>query len=180
MPDGSPILSPTPVFEFDSAGQTIRRWAVPSDVELGDVIEGVVGDELITAYPEVKANIHLRFRPNGTYRVTAQPPPALEPEQWIEVGESTWVRVKPDIGMSQHGGSVRGVAPGRWIPRGDPGWYVRLDTVAGLPTTAHAITLNQPPTPRRLACPQSLEGYECRGYVDGTRLRKLAHPFPSS
>jgi hypothetical protein len=84
MPDSTSILGTAPVIEFDSTGRIIRRWNIPRDVEFWlDVVEGAVGDELITAYRSLHANVHLRFRPDGSFRVSADPPPPLEPQKAV-------------------------------------------------------------------------------------------------
>ena len=164
-----------------STGRIIRRWNVPRDVEFWwDVVEGAVGDELITAYRSVRANVHLRFKPDGSYRVSAEPPPTLEPEKWVNAGGSTFVQVIPSgpIQPSQRAAGVPGVAPGHWIPTGDSGWYVRTDALPGLPTRARAMTLNQPPMARGIACPHSkeFEDMTCSSSPDEHGERRLAYP----
>lgn len=179
MPDKQSVLETSPVMELDSAGHTLHQWGIPLDVEFWDVVEGVAGDELITAYRSVRANVHLRFKPDGSFRVSAQPPPPLEPELWLEVADSAWLRVKPAEGnFSMHGPFTKDVPVGHWIPRGDSGWYVRTDTVPGMRTEAHVMALPQRPQPRLFECPHSaeFEGMFCRGFPGDHGIRRLAYP----
>lgn len=181
MPDKHSVLGTSPVIEFDSAGRSVRRWEIPRDVEFWYVVEGVVGDELITAYRTARANVYLRVKPDGRYRVTAEPPPPLEPELWLEVADSTWLRVKPADGFfSMHGPFTKEVPVGHWMPRSDSGWYVRTDTVPGMKTDAHVTTLPQPPQPRFIDCPRSaeFEGMSCSGFPGEHGIRRLAYPTP--
>ena len=181
IPDSASVLKSAPVLEFDRTGRIIRRWRVPRDVEYWDVVEGVEGDEVITAYAAVRADVHLRVATNGTFRITAAPPPALEAEVWIDAGDSTFVRVVPaDAQDSQHPVGVRGVEPGHWVPDSVPGWYKRTDTIAGLPMRARGFRLNQPPRKRGIVCPSSpeFEGMRCVLFPGGGAPRRIAFPIP--
>lgn len=182
MPDSLSVLHASPVYELNEEGSILRGWSIPQDVEFWTVVEGVVGDELITAYREVRANVHLYFRPDGTYRVSAGPPPPLAPLEWIDVGDSTWLQVLPGsvTGATRTARGGHGNNPGRWAPTGDPGWYVRLDTVPGLPVRAHAVTFDEPGAPLGTKCPETprFGGMLCAIFSSPGGKRILAYPVP--
>lgn len=182
MPDSTSALVTSTVYEFDEKGRVVREWAIPRDVEFWYVVEGVVGDELVTAYRTVSANVHLYFRPNGTYRVSADSPPTLERERWIEVGDSTWLLVNgAAIGERSRHADGHGLAdPGRWMASTDSGWYVRLDTVPGLPVRVRATSINEPAMPPSAPCPvgRRFEGLICSYFPTPGGRRRLGYPTP--
>lgn len=199
MPDSLSVLRSAPVFEFDARGKIIRQWAIPGDAGYWTVVEGVVGDELITGYRDIRRSVYLYFRSDRTYRVSANPPPPLDPPQWIEIADSTWLQVGPGFsnGAIRHTPSyyaaegaerMSGKAPrqeadtGHWVATADSGWYVRLDTVPGLPVRAHATTLGDRGTPQPIQCPMSpqFEGMLCAQFPAHGGKRLLAYPEPTT
>ena len=183
MPSSHPVLMDLPAFEFDSAGRILTRWPLPGESGFYEIVGGVVGDEIIVSYSAVKG-MWVRIRPNGAFAISADAPPPLEPEQWIEVAESTWVRVHPkDDGMFSTHPSGKPEPVGTWVPSGDSGWYVRTDSVPGQRSSARAVTrADWEPSPRNVMCPpwREFEGMVCRGFPDGGRERRIAYPMPCS
>ena len=183
MPSAHPILMELPAFEFDSAGRILTRWPLPGEAGFSEVVGGVVGDEIIVSYSVVKG-MSVRIRPNGDFVISADPPPPLEPEQWIEVAESTWVRVHPkDDGMFSTYPSGKPEPVGTWVASGDSGWYVGTDSVPGQRSLARAVTREGwEPSPRMVMCPASreFEGMVGRGFPEGGRERRIAYPMPCS
>ena len=183
MPSSHLILMELPAFEFDTAGEIVKRWPLPGESGFYEIVGGVVGDEIIISYSAVKG-MWVRIRPNGELGLSAAPPPPLEAEQWIEVAESTWVRVRPkDDGMFSRYSSGKPEPVGTWVPSGDSGWYVRTDSVPGQRSSARAVTrADWEPSPRNVMCPPSreFEGMVCRGFPDGGRERRIAYPMPCS
>jgi hypothetical protein len=179
FPQKDPVLSGSAVVELDSAGRTVRLWPVPNDVEYWDIVAGVSGEELVARYLDRK-DVYMRITPDGAYHLSARPPQALESEEWLEVADSVYLRVKPrdDYPYSMYPGTSRPGPVGTWVPRGDSGWYVRTDSVPGQRSTAHVVTLPHDPEPQFMACPASLEGLQCRIFPDGQRKRRLAYPTP--
>jgi hypothetical protein len=180
MPVGDALLSISPIIEYDSTGHVLRKWPLSSGVEFAEIVVGVSGDELVAELHEAPTGVFMRVKPNGEYHVSAEAPQSLPPEEWIALEDSTWVRVKPDMGMSMHSMFTRGVNPGTWTPRGDSGWYVRTDSGPQQGTVAHSITLPRQPNPPMPRCPPSKEfdGMLCRGFPDGARIRTIAVPAP--
>ncbi len=171
-------------FPFDSTGHVLRRWLVPRDVEFWDIVEGVTGDEVILAYQAVPQEVFLRFRPDGSYRVSAERPPPLDSAQWVDAGDSTYVMVVPSqpVQPYQYRSGARNVSPGHWIPAGDSGWYVRTDTVPGLPVRSRAVVLHQKPRAPDVTCPRPsvVQDYWCSSFPDGKRRRLIARPSPTT
>ncbi|HET9010476.1 MAG TPA: hypothetical protein VFN38_01615, partial [Gemmatimonadaceae bacterium] len=184
MPREHSVLDVAPVIEFDSTGRMLRRWPLPNDVEYWEMVAGVRGDELVTLYrPNGPEGVFLRVRPDGEYRVSAEPPQPLPPQAWIKVEDSVFLRVQPrDEGP--YYAYPNGASPaleGTWEPAGDSGWYVRTDSGPKRGTRARARTLdNREPSPRILACPAgaAFEGMLCRGFPDGATERRIAYPTP--
>lgn len=182
MPSSHPILMELPAFEFDAAGRILRRWPLPGESGFFEVVGGVVGDEIVISYGAVKG-MWARIKPNGEVVMSADAPPPLEAEQWIEVAESTWVRVRPkDEGTFSTYPSGKPEPVGTWVPSGDSGWYVRTDSVPGQHSRARAVTRDWEPSPRLVTCPRLMEfeGMVCRGFPDGGRERRIAYPMPCS
>jgi hypothetical protein len=179
FPGKHPVLDGSAVVEFDSTGRTVRRWPLPADLDYWELVAGVSGDELVATYLD-RNGVYMRIRPDGEYHLSARPPQALESEEWIEVADSVYLRVKPrDLSpYSMYPGTRRPEALGTWVPRGDSGWYVRTDSVPGERTTAHVVTLPHDPEPQFIACPVSLDGMQCRMFPDDQKKRRLAYPTP--
>ena len=183
MPTHHVVLDVSPVIEFDTAGRILRRWPLPNDIGYSEVVVGVHGDELVTTYrPQ---GVFLRVRPDGEYRISAEPPQALPPEQWIEVADSIYLRVRPkdDVDFYLYPVLARPEpAPGRWEPRGESGLYVRTDSGPKQGAVARAMTLDRSRTPRMVNCPESagFVGMNCRAFPDGAAERRLAYPIPES
>lgn len=183
MPSGHPVLMELPAFEFDSAGRILRRWPLPGESGFYEIVGGVVGDEIILSYSPVRG-MWARIKPNGDFMMSADRPPPLEPEQWIEVADSVWVRVRPkdDGTFSTYPSGVQPDPLGTWVPSGDSGWYVRTDSVPGRRSVARAVTKEWEPRPRLVTCPPSseFEGMVCRGFPEGGREHRIAYPMPCS
>jgi hypothetical protein len=184
MPRDHRVLASSPAIEFDSTGRLLRQWPLPSDVEFSEIVAGVSGEELIASYAKASSGVFMRIKPNGEYTISAQAPQPLGPEEWIEVAESTYVRVRPkdDGTFSTYPSGARPGPLGTWVPRGDSGWYVRTDSVAGGRSVARAVALPREPSPRMVSCPAapSFEGMICRGFPDGQQERRIAFPTPCS
>ena len=172
------LLSTSRVLEIDSAGRTLREWQLGSDADLWDPIVGVSGDELIASFGRGPRGVYMRVKPSGEYRISAEPPPALPPEEWIALADSNWVRVRPNDHMTMHSRFTHPVDAGRWEPMRDSAWYVRVDSGPGRGDTAHSIPEPHGRTPHFLACPASTEfqGMICRGFPDGGKERRIASP----
>lgn len=183
IPRDDRVLMALPAIELDTAGRTLRRWPLPGESGFFEIVSGVVGDEIIVSYAKARG-VYARIRPNGDFVMSAEPPPPLEREQWIEVAESTWVRVRPkdDGTFSTYPSGVRPEPVGTWVPRGDSGWYVRTDSVPGQRSVARAVTRRWEPSPRLVTCPESkeYEGMVCRGFPEGPREHRVAYPMPCS
>jgi len=176
-----PVFETLRAIEFDTAGGIVREWPLPGDAGFFELVRGVDGDELVAGYPNTQRSVFLRIRPDGAFRVSSVPPPPLAPEEWIEVAESTFVRVRPkDEGtFTVYAGSDReGV--GTWVPSGDSGWYVRSDSVPGRRSVARAVTRPWGPSPRLMSCPGGMtyEGMVCRGFPGVGREHRIAYPMP--
>jgi hypothetical protein len=186
VPLNHPVLGSDPVIELDTAGNILREWRVPNGSASPEAIVGVSGDEVIVRFSAPDSGVYLRYKPDGTYRVSAEPPTPLEPSLWIMVAESVYLRVHPkDDGPFTAGGSTVGRDdPGIWEPSGDSGWYKRVDSSGTGPRVARAVTRPWSDEPRMLRCPQTarVEGMICRGFPDGPtrRERRLAYPTPCS
>lgn len=197
MPESRSFLESSPVYEFDAQGKIIREWAIPVDVDYWRVVEGVAGDELITEFRGIDRNVFLYFKPDGSYRVSATPPSQDEPAQWIDVGDSTFLHVGGGLANEnvRHTASffnAQGVARmtgktppkevdvGKWVAGADSGWYVRLDTVPGLPVRAHVMTFDEPGTHPGAKCPEDkrTEGMICTSFPSPGGRRMLAYPTP--
>jgi hypothetical protein len=184
MPTTHAVLSVSEVAELDSAGRELRRWPLPRDVEFGEVVAGVHGDELVTAYQQRgREGIYLRVRPDGAFRVSAEPPQPFPLEKWIEVEDSVFLRVEPrdDGPFYTYPSGARPEPVGTWEPKGDSDLYVRTDSGPKRGTVARAVVRKDwSPGPRMLACPAggAYEGMICRGFPDGARERRIAAPAP--
>lgn len=182
IPRDHPILMALPAMEFDSAGRTLRRWPLPGETGFFQLVVGVVGEDLILSYPNATAGVFMRIKPDGGYAISAQPPPPLAREEWIEVADSTWLRVRPrDEGtFTRYPSGTRPEPVGTWVPSGDSGWYVRTDSVPGQRSRARATTLSGDPSPRMVMCPApaEFEGMICRGFPEGEREHRIAYPMP--
>jgi hypothetical protein len=95
MPLGHAVLMTLSAIELDSTGRTLRQWPLPGISGFHEIVKGVIGDELIASVPDMTDGVFLRIKPNGEYVVSAEPPPPLEREEWIEVADSVWLRVRP-------------------------------------------------------------------------------------
>jgi hypothetical protein len=183
MPVDRPVFHMLRAIEFDSLGTTLREWPLPGEAGFFELVQGVAGDELVASYPDANTPIFLRIRTDGSYTVSAESPPPLPPEEWVEAAESTWVRVRPrdDGTFTVYGGATR-ESMGTWVPRGDSGWYVRSDSVPGQRSVARAVTRPWDPRPRLVRCPASAEyeGMVCRGFPGVNREHRIAYPMPCS
>ena len=157
VPLSHPVLGSDPVIELDTAGNILREWRVPNGSASPEVIVGVSGDEVIVRFSPPDSGVYLRYKPDGTYRVSADPPTPFEQALWIMVAESVYLRVRPkDDGAFTAGGSKVGRDdPGTWEPSGDSGWYKRVDSSGTGPRFARAITQPWSDEPRMLRCPQT-------------------------
>lgn len=186
MPARHAVLDVSEVAELDSAGRELHRWPLPRDVEFGEVVAGVHGDELVTTYRlRGHDGIYLRVRPDGAFRVSAEPPQPFPPEKWIEVDDSVFLRVEPrdDTPFYTYPSGARPEPVGTWEPKGDSDLYVRTDSGPKRGTVARAVVRQDwSPGPRMLACPAggAYEGMICRGFRDGARERRIAAPIPCS
>lgn len=184
MPLGHPVLMTLRAIEFDSAGRTRRQWPLPGISGFYEIVAGVVGDELIASIPRMTEGVFLHIKPSGEYVVSAEPPPPLEREEWIEVADSVWLRVRPRGGgtMTRYASGLRPEPVGTWVPSGDSGWYVRTDSVPGQRSTARGVTLPGAPSPKMLACPETktYEGMVCRGFPGVGGEHQIAYPMPCS
>ena len=187
VPVRHPVLGVDPVIEFDSAGRIVREWPLPNGYASPENIAGVSGEELIVPFTPPDSGVNLRVKPNGDYRVSAEPPLPFETSLWIMVAESVYLRVRPkDDGTFTAGASgyMRDVEPGTWVPSGDSGWYARVDSSGAGPRYARAMTRPYGDGPRLVACPRTarFEGMICRGFPDGRdrHERRLAYPTPCS
>jgi hypothetical protein len=186
VPLSHPVLGSDDVIEVDTAGNILREWRVPNGSASPEAVVGVSGDEVIVRFSPPDSGVYLRYKPDGTYRVSAEPPMPLERSLWIMVAESIYLRVRPkDDGAFTAGGSQVGRDdPGVWVPSGDSGWYKRVDSSGAEPRFARAVTQPWGDEPRMLRCPQAprFEGMICRGFPDGParRERRIAYPTPCS
>jgi hypothetical protein len=181
LPVDHPLLVPTAAMEFDSTGRVLRRWPLPGDADFHEMVRGVVGDELIVDYRD-RDSVYLRITPGGAYRVSAEPPPPLEGELWIEVADSTYLRVHPEGRVTSYLSPRNRDDPGTWVPEGDSGWYVRVDSHLAPRTRARAMPMPWAPQPAMIPCPSTsaFEGMLCRGFPEGQRQRRIAYPVPCS
>ena len=178
IPVRHPLLSTSPVIELDSAGRTLREWRLGSDAEYWDPIVGVTGSELVVGLQFAPRGVYMRLQPSGSYRVSAEPPSPLPPEEWIALHESNWVRVRPNDQITAHAATSNAVAAGRPAPRGDSGWYVRVDSGPHFGDSARSIPGPFSRQPHVLPCPRSaaFEGMICRGFPDAGVERRIASP----
>jgi hypothetical protein len=183
MPVDLPVFHTLRAIEFDLLGKTVREWPLPGEAGFSELVEGVAGDDLVVSYPEANRPIYLRISTDGSYVVTAEPPPPLPAEEWVEAAESTWVRVRPrdDGSVTVYGGTTR-ERMGTWVPRGDSGWYVRSDSVPGQRSVARGVSRPWDPRPRLVRCPVSAEydGMVCRGFPGHGGEHRIAYPTPCS
>jgi hypothetical protein len=184
MPVSNALIETSEVSEIDSAGRELRRWPLPNDVDYWEIVEGVRGDELVTRFqPQGLDGVYLRVRPDGEFRVSAEPPQRFPPEQWLEVQDSVFLRVEPkdETPFYTYSSGVRPGPVGTWEPSGDSGRYVRTDPG---PDSGRVVRATPRPgsSARMLACPSGpeLEGMICRGFLDGARERRIAMPIPCS
>lgn len=181
------FLGSDPVIETDSAGHILRRWAVPNGSASPEVVVGVSSDEVIVPFSPPDSGVYLRYKPDGTYRVSAEPPPPFDTALWIMVADSVFLRVQPkDEGPFTAGNTslLPGQTPGSWVPSGDSGWYRRVDSSGTGPRYARAVTRPWGNGPRLLICPRTaqFEGMICNGFPDGPdrHERRLAYPTSCS
>ena len=187
VPLRHPLLGSDPVIEIDTAGNILREWRVPNGNGSPEVVVGVSGDEVLVRFAPPDSSVYLRYKPDGTFRASAEPPMPFEKGLWIMVAESVYMRVRPrDEGTVTAGASgyMGGEDPGVWIPSGDSGWYKRVDSSGTGPRFARAVTRPWGDGPRLLRCPQTarFEGMVCYGFPDGPtrRERRIAYPTPCS
>lgn len=181
LPVGHAVFETLRAIEFDTAGGIVREWPLPGDAGFFELVRGVDGDELVARYPGTELSIFLRIRPDGTFLVSSVPAAPLPREEWIEVADSTFVRVRPrdDGTFTVYGGSDREEV-GTWVPSGDSGWYIRTDSVPGRRSAARAVTRPWGPSPRLVSCPEGMtyEGMVCRGFPGAEREYRIAYPMP--
>ncbi len=184
FPETHPVFAATRALEFLPNDSIVTRWTLPADVALAEIVEGVVGDEMILTYTNARSGVYMRAKPNGTYRISADIPPQLPAEKWIRIADSTYLRVQPkdDIPLSTDPSIADLHLLGSWVAKGSDGTFVRTDSGLAQGTTAHAVTLQRDPTPRIVACPSTsaFYGMSCRGFPGEQRERLIAFPSPCS
>jgi hypothetical protein len=57
---------------------------LPGEAGFFEIVKRVAGDAVIALYPGTKMPTYLRIEVDGSYTVSAEPPPALGPEEWVE------------------------------------------------------------------------------------------------
>ncbi|HET9010535.1 MAG TPA: hypothetical protein VFN38_01910, partial [Gemmatimonadaceae bacterium] len=174
-----PMLVSSRVIEFDSTGRTVREWPMTDAPRVGDAIAGVSGEELVTRYEPAPDGVYLRLRPSGEFRISAERLDPLSSQLWVRLDDSGWVRVRPNDNMGL-GPGLAAARPGRWIPKGDSGWYVRVDSGPHLGDSGRAQALPFAPTPENVACPaaSTYDGMHCMAFPDAGRRRTIAVPIP--